>query len=65
MNAPVQLDLFEKMDDLTLLKKEVEEIRIRGDNVRRGLFARHNDLAKLFIEQQEQIDYLKKIMCLK
>lgn len=65
MNAPVQLDLFEKIDDLTLLKKEIEEIRIRGDNVRRGLFARHNDLAKLFIEQQEQIDSLKKIISLK
>jgi uncharacterized protein (DUF3084 family) len=47
---------------LEFVEKEVNEIRKRSDNVRRGLFARHNELAKLYMQQQSEIERLKQII---
>lgn len=58
----VQLDLFEENDELSLMKKEIRGLLERQENVRKGLFARHNDLMKLYIKQQEEIDKLRSMM---
>ncbi len=55
----IQYDLFNN----TLLDQLKEEIKVtatRSDNVRRGLFARHNELAKMYYSMQEENTQLKK-----
>lgn len=41
------------------LNKAIVEVKLRSENVRKGLFARHNELAKMYLKQQEEIDELK------
>ena len=54
----LQLELFQEYTELDILKKELAEVRLRNENVRKGIFARHNELAKLFIELSEKVDKL-------
>jgi hypothetical protein len=58
----IQLDLFVDDDEMSLLKKEHRALYDRVENMRRGLFARHTDLMKLYIKQQEEIDRLRSMM---
>lgn len=57
--AQIQFDLFDELTDIEILKKEIEDLRIKNDNVRKGLFARHNELAKLYVELKEKYDILE------
>lgn len=57
--AQVQLDFFQELSEVDLLKQEIAEVKTRGDNIRKGLFARHNELAKLYIELKERCDMLE------
>lgn len=54
----MQLDLFEK-DEVKLLREELERVRKSSDNVRRGIFARHDELAKKYLELYHEIESLK------
>ena len=56
-----QLDIFEETD-ISSLKEEMKKVKETSDNVRKGLFARHNELAKMFLEQKKEIDYLKQLI---
>lgn len=56
-----QLDIFET-NDLDSLKEEMKKVKATSENVRKGLFARHNELAKMFLDQQKEIDYLKQLI---
>jgi hypothetical protein len=56
----VQLELFTDNTPKEIEKSEIEILRDQLGNVRRGLFARHNELAKFFMQQQIEIDELKK-----
>ncbi len=58
----IQYDLFEENSEFCLLKKEFEEVRKSSDSVRRGLFAKHNELMKIVLKQQEEIESLKRII---
>lgn len=62
MQANVQYELFEANDDMSILQKEIVELRLQQNNVRRGIFARHDELAKLYVTQQNEIDRLKLII---
>jgi chromosome segregation ATPase len=42
----IQMDMFNN-SELDQIKEEIKVVRTRTDNCRRGLFARHNELAKL------------------
>ncbi len=59
MALAIQYDMFEPNDELSLTKKEIALIKEQQNNLRRGLFARHNELMKLYVKQQEEIDELK------
>lgn len=59
MSVAIQCDLFEEFDEITLLRKEIEIIKKQTANVRRGLFARHNEIAKTVISLQDEIEKLK------
>jgi hypothetical protein len=62
----VQYDLFSDNDDLSLMRQEIGLIDERTRNVQRGLFARHNALAKelykLIEAQERQIEELRKLL---
>lgn len=54
----IQLELWDTETDV--MRREIAELRKTTANVRRGLFARHDELAKFCMKLQEQIDELKK-----
>lgn len=65
----VQLDMFNERTDIAFIKEDVLTLHAVVQNVRKGLFARHNQLvvadAELFnkIEDlQEQIYKLREMM---
>ncbi len=58
----LQLDLFETNDETSLLRQEIKEVRERLESARKGLFARHTDLHRMYAEQQKEIDYLKDLI---
>ncbi len=59
MQANIQYELFESNDDIAIVQKEIIELRVAQNNLRKGLFARHNDLSRLYMRQQEEIERLK------
>jgi hypothetical protein len=58
--SELQLDLFEKCDESTFLRKEMDDLFNAQHNLRRGIFARINDMGKLMIKQQEEIEALQR-----
>ncbi len=57
----LELNLDDKVpDDLDYLKKEIEDIRQRSENVRKGIFKRHNELCKMFMILQEELNSIKE-----
>ena len=56
----IQLDMFESNDDVSMLKKENKMLRDSMDNLRRGLFARHNDLDKRWMATNQRLDFLER-----
>lgn len=59
----IQLDFFEPNDEMSLLKREIKGTFDRVENVRRGIFSRHNSFTKEVLEiwthQQKEIEELK------
>lgn len=63
MTIAIQYDLFEEnLDDLSILRKEVETIAERQDRQRRAIFAKHAELMKIVVKQTEEIDKLREMM---
>ena len=69
MALPIQYDLFEDNSEENLLKKEVDSLTIQMQNIRKGLFARHNKLeeglAKLlqmYLSQEEELAKLRRLL---
>jgi hypothetical protein len=56
----IQLDLFEEQTEETFLQSEVDALIKAQDNLRKGLFARHNELGRIVSKQQEEIEALKR-----
>lgn len=57
----MQLDLFEYDENFKLmqLERRLEEVEESTDRVRKGMFARHNDLAKKYLELYERMEKLE------
>ena len=58
----IQLDFFEK-DEMSLLKAEVEAVKKSGDKVRRGTYARINELEAMVKDLQERMCIIEKNIC--
>ena len=52
-----QLELF-SLNDVERLSIEVKKVKESSDNVRRGLFARHNELAKMYMDLHKKYEEL-------
>jgi len=57
----IQLDFF--LDDEALIRLEIEKVRESTEKVRRGMFARHNELAKHFVDLDERLRIIEKHIC--
>lgn len=55
----VQLDLFRRTSDLDILKSELINLKETQDNIRRGMFARHNTLFSMLQNLEREIEELK------
>lgn len=56
----MQLDMF--LSETDIIKEELEKQKKELSNVRRGLFARHNELAKVMLELQEELNNIKNFV---
>lgn len=63
----LQYDFWDDNSELGQLKRELKAVKDENTRVRKGLFARHGELAKLYLEiskrcdiMQNQIDMLTK-----
>ncbi len=63
MNA-VQLEFFPK-DPFEILEERMDQCEIRSDNVRKGIFAKHSQLAKMYLELNERLNILEQQLCKK
>lgn len=55
----IQLEMFEDNDDVSMLKRENKLLRVSMDNLRKGLFARHNDLDRRWLQTNQRLDFLE------
>ena len=58
-NVVVQYDFFES-SSMALLKAEIKDLKDRQDKARKGWFARHNAMVKMFLELKKEFDDLKE-----
>lgn len=59
-----QLDFFESNDELSLLKKENDDLWKAYDSLRKGLFARYNGLDKRWIESSNKAEIFERRLAL-
>lgn len=68
----IQLDLFDKTEVEKLkteMEQKIDNVKQRGDNARRGLFARHNEIVKtnqdivqMLQAMQSEILWIKRLV---
>lgn len=59
MTHKIQLDLFIEENEISLLRKELKELSLQQERLKRALYSRHNDLACLYLQLKEENDQLK------
>ena len=57
-----QLLIFEEKPEKKL-QREVDELHAKYDKLRKGQYARLNELSKMFKEAKEDIDIIKSALC--
>jgi molybdopterin-biosynthesis enzyme MoeA-like protein len=45
------------------LAREVQRLKEQADKVRKGLYAKHGELMKLYLEQKHELEVLKQALC--
>ena len=59
-----QYDLFDApLSEVDELKLRLVEIKASQDKIRKGLFAKHGELAKMYLELQHEFESLKRDIC--
>lgn len=59
----IQLDFFEPHNELDLVRSDIKSIKESSNKVRKSMFARHNELAKLLIDINERLEILERNIC--
>lgn len=62
-NDMIQLDFFQSYDDLDFIRNELKCIKESSDKVRKGMFARHNELAKMMMSISERLEIIERNIC--
>ncbi|WP_068470162.1 hypothetical protein [Candidatus Protochlamydia phocaeensis] len=59
MQSKIQLDLFTEEDELSLMRKELKEVYLQFEKLKRALYVRHQDLSRLCLQLKEENEQLK------
>ncbi len=59
----IQLDLFQEYSEDEELRREVKKLHESSEKVRRGIFARHNELSKLYLELNYRLEIIERNIC--
>jgi hypothetical protein len=49
--------------EIEQLKSEVDKLRLSNEKVRKALFARHGELAKMYMDLHNRLDILESNIC--
>ncbi len=62
---PVQFDLFqtEEEAELSCIRKSIEAVKVSSDKVRRGTYARLNEISKDCIELKLRLEIIEQYIC--
>ena len=59
----IQLELFDIRSETDILQEEIGELKKSQDKLRKGLFARHGELAKKYLEIHNRLEILEMNIC--
>ena len=59
MSHKIQLDLFIEEDEISLLRKELKQLSLEQERVKKALSKRHQDLSRLCLQLKEENEQLK------
>jgi len=65
MALQIQYDFFKTPEEIEieLIRKTVLEFKESNDKVRKGLFARHNELAKMYVDMKNRLEIIERGIC--
>lgn len=55
--------VFEEKSDLDYIRDDMKSIKESSDKVRKGIFAKHNELMRKYLELHERMQILEKNIC--
>ena len=58
----MQLDFFEEYTEEDFLKVEIKELKESQDRLRKGLFSRLNELSKLYLKIEDDLERIRKML---
>lgn len=60
-----QLSLFDckEESELECIKNAIKEARESSEKVRRGIFARHSDLTRKYLELNDRLQIIERSLC--
>jgi hypothetical protein len=61
--AIYQLEFLKEESEIKALQDRIELVKESNDKVRRGLFARHGELAKMYLELKNDLEIIKQNLC--
>jgi hypothetical protein len=63
--VPIQLDLFRSKEECEIitLRNVIEEVRKSADKVRKGTYARINELNKEQVELKSRLEIIERNIC--
>ena len=56
----LQLEFLAQDKDIELVKKSIDDVKTSSDKVRKGLFARYNELAKMYLDLHDRFQILER-----
>jgi hypothetical protein len=66
-NLAIQYDFFEDPRDseISVLRKQMTEVKSSSDKVRKAMFARNGELTKRMLELEYRLEAIERGICLK
>jgi hypothetical protein len=55
--------MFEEIGEIEELKMQMSAIKESSDKVRRGIFVRHNELSRMYLELMRRMDMIERGIC--
>jgi septation ring formation regulator EzrA len=61
----IQLDFFKDVESEECLREEIARVKASNDKVRKSMFAKHGELAKLYVELDHRLNIIERNICRK